>query len=63
MAEGLQHDAAGLPHLQPSPIRDEDDPIAHIGDAARGAGHVPDPLDGEAAPFGQFGENPLADRT
>ena len=63
MAEGLQHDAAGLPHLQPSPIRDEDDPIAHVGDAARGTGHVPDPLNGEAAPFSQFGENPLADRT
>ena len=24
---------------------------------------MPDPLNGEAAPFGQFGENPLADRT
>ena len=34
MAEGLQHDTAGLPHFQPSPIRDEDDPIAHVGDAA-----------------------------
>ena len=35
MTEGLQHDAASLAHLQPSPIRDEDDPVAHVGDAAR----------------------------
>ncbi len=63
MTEGLQHDAASLAHLQPSPIRDKDDPVAHVGDAARGTRHVPDPLDGEAAPFGQFGENPLTDRT